>query len=80
MELQQQQQQQADCLPDAPITDEELPDRPTPMEVARWLRKSRHTIYNWVRDGILPCKRVGKSYIFKKADLLKWADSRQEAT
>src|SRR5215470_17819661 len=69
---------EADCLPAAPITDAELPDRPTPMEVARWLRRSRGTIYNWVRDGLIPCKRVGNAYIFEKAALLKWASSEEE--
>jgi excisionase family DNA binding protein len=69
----------ADCLPAAPISDAELPERPTVEEVARWLRKSRNTIYNWVREGLIPCKRIGRSYIFDKAALLKWARTEEAA-
>ena len=71
LELQQQQAE--------PITDAELPDRPTVAEVARWLRKSANTIYGWARKGLIPCKRVGRSYLFDKAVLIEWA-RREEAT
>lgn len=65
LELQQQAGQ--------PITDAGLPDRPTVRQVAAWLGKSANTIYLWAREGLIPCKRVGRSYIFDKAALLKWA-------
>lgn len=63
--MQQQQAKQ--------ITDETLPDRPKVEEVATWLRKKPNAIYSWARKGLIPCKKVGRSYIFDKAALLKWA-------
>lgn len=59
------------------ITDAELPDRPTVVEIARWLRKSPNTIYFWARKQMIPCRRVGRSYLFDKAVLIEWA--RKEA-
>jgi len=75
------QQQQAAAAEQAKqqITDADLPDRPTADEVAAWLRKSASTIYGWCRDGQIPCVRVGRSYIFDKAALLKWARPEEAA-
>lgn len=70
----------AEIMPGRPITDADLPDRPTVREVADWLNKSINTIYLWARKGLIPCKRVGRSYIFDKAALLKWARPEQEAS
>jgi excisionase family DNA binding protein len=74
------QQQQAAAAEQAKqqITDAELPDRPTVAEVARWLRKSISTIYLWCREGLIPCVRVGRSYIFDKVALIEWAKPKQE--
>lgn len=60
-------------LQTGPQADEELPDHPTTLEVARWLRKSPSAIYIWAKKGLIPCKKVGGSYIFSKADLIEWA-------
>jgi len=65
-------QQQAIEAP-APITDADLPDRPKVKEVARWLGVHTNTIYKQAREGEIPCKRLGRLYIFDKAALLKWA-------
>lgn len=67
--------------PDAPrqITDAELPDRPTVRQVAAWLGKSSNTIYLWAREGEIPVKRVGRSYLFDKAALLEWARPEEAA-
>lgn len=54
------------------LTDAELPDTPTPQQVAQWLQKRLCTVYSWCRAGAIPCKRVQKSYIFDKAALLEW--------
>jgi Helix-turn-helix domain len=55
------------------VDDISLPDRPTVEEVARWLRKSPDTIYIWCRKGLIPHKVVGRSKMFDKARLIKWA-------
>lgn len=41
----------------------------TVMEVAQFLRVSRQTIYNMVRDGKVPHFRVGNKVRFKRADI-----------
>lgn len=61
------------------ITDAELPDRPTIKQVAAWIGKSPNTVYLWARKGEIPRLKVGRSYIFDKGALLKWARP-EEAT
>lgn len=84
MELQQQQAMTPDPATMREImravnslSDAELPDRPTVAEVARWLRKSPNTVYFWARKRMIPCRKVGRSYLFDKAVLIEWA--RKEA-
>lgn len=54
------------------LTDAELPDRPNVRQVAAWIGKSENTVYLWLRAGLIPCRRVRRSYIFDKATLLEW--------
>lgn len=59
--------------PDAPLSDDDLPDTPTPKQVARWLQKSLATVYAWCREGKIPHKRVGRQTVmFDKKTLLAW--------
>lgn len=41
----------------------------TVPEVAKMLRLSRQTIYNFVRDGKLPCFKIGTKVRFRRADI-----------
>ena len=61
------------------ITDETLPDRPTIAQIARWLGKSRNTVYYWASNGLIPCRKIKRSYIFDKRALLEWAKPQKEA-
>lgn len=61
------------------LTDETLPDRPKIKEIAAWLRVSLRTVYGWAREGKIPCRKIGRTYIFDKAALLKWARSEEAA-
>lgn len=56
-----------------PLTDAELPDRPTVPEIARWLRRHPNVIYRWARKGVIPSRKVGRMYLFDKQALLEWA-------
>ncbi|WP_291597009.1 helix-turn-helix domain-containing protein [Bacteroides sp.] len=38
-------------------------------EAARILHKSKPTIYRWVRDGVIPCYKIGKNLLFRKDEL-----------
>ncbi len=64
-----QQQQQAEQA----ITDADLPERPKVKEVAAWLRLAPNTIYSLAKKGEIPCRKVGRGWLFDKAALLKWA-------
>ena len=38
-------------------------------EAARILHKSKHTIYQWVRRGEIPCYKIGRNLLFRKDEL-----------
>jgi excisionase family DNA binding protein len=51
---------------------EQLPDLLTTMEVAKYLRVSRLTIYRYNKRGLLtPVKRLGKRVLYRKEDVIK---------
>lgn len=56
-----------------PLTDADLPDRPTVQEIARWLRRNPKVIYRWAKTGLIPSRKVGRMYLFDKKALLEWA-------
>jgi hypothetical protein len=60
-----------------PISDAELPDRPTAEEVARWIRKPLATIWLWCRTKQIPCKKAGRHYLFSKKALMSWAQPEE---
>ena len=41
----------------------------TPNAVASELGKSTRTIYQWMRDGKLPAKQIGRTWLVKRDDL-----------
>ena len=41
----------------------------SPKEVARTLGVSERTVYNWVRNGELPAKQIGRTWRIKYQDL-----------
>jgi excisionase family DNA binding protein len=47
----------------------------TAKETAIWLRVSMNTLYDLVRRGKIPCRRVGRSCRFSRALLLEWVGS-----
>ena len=36
------------------------------------LRKSKPTVYRWVKAGIIPCYKIGKNLFFYKDELLAY--------
>jgi excisionase family DNA binding protein len=42
----------------------------TPKEIAAMYRKKPSTIRKWIRTGILPALRIGRSYLINEADVL----------
>lgn len=45
-------------------------------EVAKYLRVSERTIYEWIQKGTIPCGKIGNNWRFKKSDLQRWVDER----
>ena len=48
-------------------------------EVAKYLRVSERTVYDWAQRGEIPSGKIGTVWRFKKADLEKWVNERLSA-
>ena len=45
-------------------------------EVAKYLRVSERTVYEWAQRGEIPAGKIGTAWRFKKSDLEKWVNER----
>nr|AGS53339.1 DNA-binding protein/PTS system, IIA component [uncultured bacterium contig00014] len=45
-------------------------------EVAKYLRVSERTVYEWAQKGEIPSGKIGTVWRFKKSDLEKWVNER----
>lgn len=45
-------------------------------EVAKYLRVSERTVYDWAQKGEIPCGKIGTVWRFKKAEIEKWVNER----
>jgi len=45
-------------------------------EVARYLRVSERTVYDWAQKGEIPSGKIGTVWRFKKAEIEKWVNDR----
>ncbi|MCR4790513.1 MAG: PTS sugar transporter subunit IIA [Treponemataceae bacterium] len=45
-------------------------------EVAKYLRVSERTVYDWAQKGEIPSGKIGTVWRFKKADIEKWVNER----
>jgi PTS system nitrogen regulatory IIA component len=45
-------------------------------EVAKYLRVSERTAYDWAQKGEIPAGKIGTVWRFKKADIEKWVNDR----
>lgn len=54
------------------LTDEIL----TIEEVARYLRVSDRTVYEWAQKGEIPAGKIGTVWRFKKGEIENWVDER----
>lgn len=48
----------------------------TVEEVAKLLRVSERTVYDWAQKGEIPGGKFGTTWRFRRADVMKWIDSR----
>ncbi len=45
-------------------------------EVAKYLRVSERTVYEWAQKGEVPCGKIGTVWRFKKSEIEKWVNDR----
>ena len=45
-------------------------------EVARYLRVSERTVYDWAQKGEIPCGKIGTVWRFKKIEIENWVNER----
>jgi len=45
-------------------------------EVAKYLRVSERTVYDWAQKGEIPAGKIGTVWRFKKSDIEQWVNSR----
>ena len=49
-------------------------------EVAKYLRVSERTVYDWAQKGEIPAGKIGTAWRFKKSDIELWVNSRLSVT
>lgn len=54
----------------------DLPEILTIEEVAKYLRVSERTVYEWAQKGEIPAGKFGSSWRFKCSEIRRWADER----
>lgn len=45
-------------------------------EVARYLRISERTAYDWANKGTIPCGKLGTTWRFKRSEIERWVDDK----
>ena len=45
-------------------------------EVAKYLRVSERTVYDWAQKGEIPSGKIGTVWRFKKSEIEKWVNKR----
>lgn len=44
-------------------------------EIAEHLDVTKDTIHKWIKNGTIPCTRIGKLWKFKKSEVENWFKS-----
>lgn len=58
------------------MSDEFLSDILTIEEVAKYLRVSDRTVYDWAQKGEIPAGKIGTAWRFKKSEVENWVNAR----
>jgi PTS system nitrogen regulatory IIA component len=57
----------------------EKPEILTVQEVAKFLRVSERTVYEWATAGTIPCGKLGTTWRFKRSEVEKWVNQHLSA-
>lgn len=49
-------------------------------DVAKYLRVSERTVYDWAQKGIVPAGKIGTVWRFKRSEIEKWVNERLSST
>lgn len=52
----------------------------TIQEVAKYLKVSERTVYEWAQKAEIPCGKLGTSWRFKRSEVDKWINARLDNT
>lgn len=52
------------------------PEILTVEEVAKYIRVSERTIYDWAQKGVIPCGKLGTTWRFKRSNIENWINTR----
>ena len=55
------------------------PEILTVEDVAKYIRVSERTIYDWAQKGVIPCGKLGTSWRFKRSEIESWVNKRLTA-
>ncbi len=47
-------------------------------EVAKYLKASKDSVYRWIYNKGMPSLKIGKKWLFRKAEVDAWLDSMQK--
>lgn len=62
------------------IMQAEEPEILTIEEVAKYLRVSERTVYDWANKGEIPCGKLGTTWRFKRSEIERWVDEHLRST
>jgi len=48
----------------------------TAEDVSEYLRIAPRTVYGWAQDNLIPCRRIGSTWRFKRSAVEKWVDTK----
>lgn len=51
------------------IQESDLPENYTVQSAAEIIEVTKLSIYNYIKKGIIPAKRIGRKYVIKRSDL-----------
>lgn len=60
------------CAAEPPERSEETITKLSAIEASELLGVSRQTLYSAARRGEVPCRRVGRRFVFVREVLVKW--------
>lgn len=59
------------------MTGEEIQEIFTIEELSVYLKIAKSTLYKLVREGKIPCQKIGRHWRFRKAAIDRWLEEHQ---